>query len=78
MTIRNSFGKAIYGSTILPAGKKLVTIAGTRVQLSALGSLCSGVYIKALAANVGKIYVGDITVSATAGYELSAGQEISK
>ena len=57
--------------------KKLVTTAGTRVQLETAVNYLNKLKIKALAANTGVIYVGDVTVSSTSGhYALAAGQEL--
>jgi hypothetical protein len=54
-----------------------LALTGVAQQLSAMGGSKSGVVIKALAANAGKVYIGhDNTVSATTGYELSAGQDV--
>lgn len=55
------------------AGQKTVTTAGTRVTLVAASQkVNAAVAIKALAANTGKIYVGDVSVSSSVGFELSA------
>ena len=51
-----------------------VTTAGTRVALTAGGA--SLIYVRALAGNTGVIYVGDVTVSSSVGYELSAGEYV--
>jgi hypothetical protein len=57
-------------------GRKAVTSAGTPVQLTTSTSkLSTGVVVRAMAANTGKIYLGfSNTVSASTGYELSAGE----
>ena len=57
---------------------KAVTTAGTAVQLSAATQkLSTGLYVRALAANTGKIYVGfSSSVSASTGWELSAGETL--
>ncbi len=47
-----------------------VTTAGTRVQLSGSSVPIRSVCVKALTGNTGKMYVGDITVSSSIGYEL--------
>jgi len=58
------------------SGQKNVTTAGTQLVLA--GNVkCGTVVIKALAANTGKIYVGDSTVSSTTGFILDAGETIS-
>ena len=60
------------------SGQITVTTAGTEVQGPNI-SLPNGVWIKALAANTGKMYIGnngDGTVSDTTGFELAAGQLI--
>jgi hypothetical protein len=56
--------------------KKTVT-AGVRVPLSATKKLVKKLKIKALAANTGIIYLGDVAVASTNGYQLAAGAEIS-
>jgi len=60
-------------------GQVTVTTAGTEVQLSASSVvLNNGVFVKALPANTGIMYVGNDgsnAVSSTTGYPLSAGQE---
>lgn len=62
--------------TTLGNGKKLVTTAGTRVQLAATKTVKS-VSVKALASNTGLIYIGDTAVAAGNGFQLSAGDEQS-
>ena len=49
--------------------------AGTRVQLGT--NTCASVTIKALVGNTGIMYIGDVTVDSTNGFELSAGDSIS-
>jgi len=59
-------------------GQITVTTAGTEVQGSGV-NLANGVYIKALAGNTGKVYVGNDgagAISATTGFELSQGDMI--
>lgn len=56
-------------ATTLYFNQVTVTTAGTRVQLASTTSIRS-VCIKALNGNTGKIYIGDVTVSASNGYEL--------
>ena len=53
-------------------GRKAVTTAGTELALASSQAITAGVYVKALAANTGKIYVGTGTVTSGTGYELSA------
>ena len=53
-----------------------VTTAGTEVQLSNTTNRVTWVKVKALAANSGIVYIGGSDVSATNGYELSAGNEL--
>jgi hypothetical protein len=59
-------------------GRKTVTTAGTPVQLTTNAQkLSTGVFVRALSANTGKIYVGfGNTVSASTGFELSAGETL--
>lgn len=57
-------------------GRITVTTAGTAVQGTST-TLTNGVFIKALAANTGKVYVGNDgngDVTSTTGYEMSAGE----
>lgn len=81
MTIGNGFGQAIYGNSIVPkSAQKTVTTAGTRVQLSTTSAKVNGVIVKALAANTGVVFVGDVTVTnaggAAAGFQLSAKESV--
>lgn len=62
-------------TAVVRSALKTVTTAGTRVQLSTSVIYAYGLKVKALAANTGIMYVGDVTVSATAGYPLPAGEE---
>lgn len=62
--------------TTILNGKTTVTTAGTRVVLAASATVKS-VTIKAAIANSGIIYVGNSTVSASNGFELSAGDTVS-
>ena len=62
-------------STIVNS-QKSVTTAGTSVALGSSTTLYSGVRIKALAANVGDIYVGNSSVSSSTGFVLDAGEEV--
>ena len=54
-----------------------VTTAGTRVQVTSTDTPCTTVIIQAKATNTGLVIVGDSSVSASRGIELSAGEEIS-
>ncbi len=59
------------------SGQITVTTAGTEVSGTSTG-LRGIYYVQALAANTGKMYVGnngDNTVSSSTGYELAAGQD---
>jgi hypothetical protein len=51
-----------------------VTTAGTRVQVSSTDTPISSIIIQASSGNSGVIYVGDSSVSSTAGIVLTAGQ----
>ena len=57
--------------TKVVTGQKVVTTAGTRVQLSAYSYLVKSLMIKALKANTGLIYIGDREVSSSVGGEIS-------
>ena len=57
------------------AGVSTVSTAGTQVQANNVTNRVKYVRFKALAGNSGLAYVGVADVSATNGYELSAGQE---
>jgi|TARA_R100000306_G_C4364941_1_gene137154 predicted amino acid racemase len=61
---------------ILDAGTATVSSAGTAVQLSNTANRVLWLKAKALAANSGITYLGVSDVSATNGYELSAGNDI--
>ncbi len=50
-------------------GRKTVTTAGTRVQLSTTNTICRKIEIQALSANTNYVFVGDITVVAATGSE---------
>lgn len=51
-------------------GQVTVTTSGTRVQLSGSSVPIRSVCIKAMTANTGNMYLGDITVSSSNGYEM--------
>jgi high-affinity K+ transport system ATPase subunit B len=55
---------------------KVVAVAGARVKLTAASTKVRKVKIKALKANTGAIYLGDVTVTAANGYQLNSGDEI--
>lgn len=60
------------------SGKKTVTTAGTAVALGS-GQIAGPLMVKALAANTGKIYIGNDgagDVASTNGLELSAGEPV--
>ena len=61
---------------ILDAGTTTVTTAGTEVQISNTTNRVRWIKAKALAANSGITYFGVSDVSATNGYELSAGNTL--
>ena len=60
----------------LDAGTTTVATAGTEVQISNTTNRVRWIKVKALAANSGITYFGVSDVSATNGYELSAGNTI--
>lgn len=60
------------------AGQVAIAVGGTAQQIPKTAGSTGGVRLKANSANAGKIYLGsDNTVSATTGYELSAGESIN-
>ena len=61
---------------ILDAGTTTVSTAGSEQQLSNTANRVLWIKAKALAANSGIAYLGVSDISATNGYELSAGNEI--
>ena len=61
----------------LDAGITNVSSAGTRVQVNNVTNRVKQVQFKALAGNSGLAYVGGSDVSASLGYELSAGNTVS-
>jgi hypothetical protein len=61
---------------ILDVGTTTVSTAGTEQQLSNTPNRVLWIKAKALAANSGIAYLGVSDVTATNGYELSAGNEI--
>ncbi len=56
---------------------KVVDTAGTEIQLSSTELLVYSFIIEAKPANTGFIYIGDSTVSSTAGIRLAAGGSFS-
>lgn len=67
-----------YIGNIKGGGRKVVTTAGTRVQLTATSTPCEGVILEALEANTGHIVVGGADVVASAatrvGFRLPSGE----
>tara|TARA_R110002020_G_scaffold298438_7_gene514267 strand:- start:244 stop:537 length:294 start_codon:yes stop_codon:yes gene_type:complete len=61
---------------IFDIGTTTVSTAGTEVQISNTTNRVRYIKVKALAANSGITYLGVSDVTATNGYELSAGNEI--
>lgn len=74
-SITNNVNTVEVSATALNSGITTVTTAGTRVQTAS--NACKSVTVKAKLANTGKIYVGNVTVSAANGFELGAGDTIS-
>ena len=64
------------GSRDVGNGRKTVATAGTREPLITGDAKVLSVTIKALRANAGKVYVGDVSVSSTVGFELDAGDSV--
>ena len=61
---------------IFDAGTTTVSTAGTEQQISNTNNRVRWLKLKALAANSGIVYIGVSDITATNGYELSAGNEI--
>jgi len=61
---------------IFDAGTTTVSTAGTEQQISNTSNRVLYLKAKALAANSGIVYIGVSDITATNGYELSAGNEI--
>lgn len=61
--------------TTVASAQATVTTAGTRVQLAT--NTCLGVIVKAKSTNTGLIYVGDVTVTSSNGFILSAGESVT-
>lgn len=53
-------------------GQKTIASAGSEAAIASTQALRNGVYVKALAANTGLVYVGTGTVTSATGYQLSA------
>ena len=61
---------------IFDAGTTTISTAGSEQQISNTNNRVRWLKLKALAANSGLVYIGVSDISATNGYELSAGNEI--
>lgn len=61
----------IASPTSIGSGTRVVTTAGTRVQLSALSVPCKRVHIRTKSDNTNYIYVGGSSVSSTSGVYLN-------
>jgi hypothetical protein len=66
----------LFAAPYFVSKKVSVTTAGTEVQVNATTLYSSHVCIKAGSTNTGLIYIGDSTVAATNGYELSPKEEV--
>ncbi len=58
-------------------GRTVITTAGTRVQVNNTPRRVISILLKGRDSNTGKVYVGDSTVSSTAGLELKANQGVT-
>ena len=58
-------------------GQTVVTTAGTRVQLATNTVLTQGIVITAKSGNSGNIFIGDVTVTSSNGYILTAGASVT-
>jgi hypothetical protein len=77
MVAHNGGGRSIYGNELIAHGRLAVATAGTELALTASNyPKASGVYIKAMPANTGLVYVGGDTVTSSTGYPLSAGETL--
>lgn len=80
LTVDNGGTFAVQNTPVSPGtifnGKTSTVTAGTRVVLAASQTVVS-VTIKALITNTGLIYVGNSTVAASNGFQLSAGETVS-
>ena len=61
---------------IFDSGTTTVGTAGTEVQISNTANKVRWIKVKALAGNSNKVYLGVSDVTASNGYELSAGNEV--
>ena len=61
---------------IFDSGTTNVATAGTEVQISNTANKVRCIKVKALAGNSNKVYLGVSDVTASNGYELSAGNEV--
>ena len=61
---------------IFDSGTTNVATAGTEVQISNTANKVRWIKVKALAGNSNKVYLGVSDVTASNGYELSAGNEV--
>jgi hypothetical protein len=61
---------------IFDAGTTTISTAGSEQQISNTNNRVRWLKLKALAANSGLVYIGVSDITATNGYELSAGNEI--
>lgn len=74
--ITNNVNTVEVPPTTIFNGKTTTTTAGTRVTLAA-SQVVKSVTIKALSTNAGFIYVGNTSVAASNGFQLSAGDTLS-
>jgi hypothetical protein len=70
-------GETSLGTPTIVASGKATTNAGTRKQLASVATDILSVAVHALAANTGLVYVGDSTVAASNGYQLSASEAVA-
>ena len=61
----------------LPIGTVTVATPGTRVQVVPSGNAVTAVSFRARTTNAGAAFVGDSTVSSSAGYRLEPGEELT-
>jgi hypothetical protein len=75
----NSNGQTVAEVGTTPVyGRKAIAVTNTAVALAASSTpVKNGVLIRALAANTGKLYVGDASVTTGNGHELAAGETTS-
>lgn len=78
LLINSSGGLVSEVGTVPVNGRKSIAVTNTAVALAASSTpVKNGVLIRALAANSGKVYVGDASVTTSNGHELSAGETTS-